>query len=230
MPSRCADLLANAQMEFALVPVIEYQRIENVKLVPDVCVGSREKVRSVVLTSRLNNLKKIRTVALDESSRTSAALVKIVFREFLGFEPAWTTCSPDIKEMLRENDAALIIGDPGMTFARDNLQVWDIAALWRENTGHGFVFAMWMAGEKADAETRDFVLARDEGLANIEQIVAEYAHKTQLPADEIGEYLTQNIVFQVDEDLKRGMQLYFELAYKHGLIEALKPVLFGDSR
>jgi chorismate dehydratase len=230
VPSRCADLLASEQMEFALVPVIEYQRIENVKLVSAVCVASREKVRSVVLTSRLNNLKKIRTVALDESSRTSAALVKIVFREFLDFEPVWTTCSPDIRQMLRENDAALIIGDPGMAFARDNLHVWDMAALWRENTGHGFVFAMWMAGQKTDPEMPDFAAARDEGLANIEQIVAEYVHKIRLPADEIKEYLTQNIVFQVDEDLKQGMQLYFELAHKHRLIEELRPVLFGNSQ
>ena len=69
----------------ALVPVIEYQRISDLLIVPDVCVGSRSAVRSVVLVSRLNNLKKVRRVALDNSSRTSVALVKIIFREFLGF-------------------------------------------------------------------------------------------------------------------------------------------------
>src|SRR6185437_4122268 len=75
LPSSCADLVARGEVDFALVPVIEYQRIAGAGLVPGVCVGSREKVRSVVLVSRLNNLKKVRTVALDESSRTSAALV-----------------------------------------------------------------------------------------------------------------------------------------------------------
>ena len=123
LPSSCANLVARGEVDFALVPVIEYQRIAGAGLVPGVCVGSREKVRSVVLVSRLNNLKKVRTVALDESSRTSAALVTIIFKEFLGFEPKWTTRSPDLKQMLRDNDAALIIGDPAMTFARDSLRV-----------------------------------------------------------------------------------------------------------
>lgn len=229
VPSKCADLLADQTVDFALVPVIEYQRIAGAKLVPDVCVGSRENVRSVVLTSRLNNLKEIKTVALDESSRTSATLVKIIFKEFLGFEPRWTTTSPDIKQMLRDNDAALIIGDPGMLFARDHLHVWDMAALWKENTGLGFVFAMWMALENTQAQMPAFAAARDEGIGELEKIVTEYANQTQLAPEEIRDYLNRNIVFQIDEDLKLGMQLYFELAYKHGLTPELKPVQFLES-
>lgn len=195
---------------------------------PNVCVGSRERVRSVVLVSRLNNLKKIKTVALDQSSRTSATLVKIIFKEFLGFEPQWTTRSPDIQQMLRENDAALIIGDPGMRFTRNNLHVWDLAALWKENTGVGFVFAMWMAGEHSTSESPDFAAARDEGLSKVEEIVAEYVKKIRMPAEDIREYLSQNIVFQVDNDLSAGMELYFKLARKHELIGEPKPLRFLD--
>ncbi len=226
VPSKCADLLANESVDFALVPVIEYQRIAGARLVPDVCVGSREKVRSVVLTSRLDDLGNIKTVALDESSRTSATLVKIIFKQFLGFEPEWTTTSPDIEQMLRENDAALIIGDPGMLFARDQLHVWDMAALWKEKTGLGFVFAMWMALEGTEAKTPAFAAARDEGIAKLEEIVTEYVSQTRLTADEVRDYLNRNIVFEIDEDLKLGMQLYFELAHKHGLTPELKPLRF----
>jgi chorismate dehydratase len=230
VPARCADLLAEGCVDFSLVPVIEYQRIAKARLVVDVCVGSRERVRSVVLTSRLNNLKKIKTVALDESSRTSATLVKIIFKEFLGFEPRWTTTSPDIKQMLRENDAALIIGDPGMLFARDHLYVWDMAALWKENTGLGFVFAMWMTRENAGMHIPDFAAARDEGVAKIEEIVSEYANQTQLVAEEIRDYLNRNIVFEIDEDLNLGMQVYFQLAHKHGFIPERKPLHFLESK
>jgi chorismate dehydratase len=226
VPARCADLLADESVDFALVPVIEYQRIGKAKLVADVCVGSRERVRSVVLTSRLNNLKKIKSVAIDESSRTSATLVKIIFKEFMGFEPRWTTTSPDIKQMLRENDAALIIGDPGMLFARDHLHVWDMAGLWKENTGLGFVFAMWMSRENTETHIPDFAAARDEGVAKIEEIVSEYASQTQLAPEEIRDYLNKNIVFQIDENLSLGMQLYFKLAHKHGLIPEMKPLQF----
>src|SRR5436190_5783996 len=82
-PARCAEMLTSGEVDAALVPIIEYQRIDGISIVPDVCVGSKTAVRSVVLVTGKNNLKKIERVALDESSRTSAALVKIIFREFL---------------------------------------------------------------------------------------------------------------------------------------------------
>src|ERR1041385_1997423 len=113
-------MLARGEVDAALVPVIEYQQISDIAIVPDVCVGSKTAVRSVVLVTRKNNLKKIERVALDESSRTSAALVKIIFREFLGFEPQWKTAAPDLKSMLTDADAALIIGDQiGRASCRD---------------------------------------------------------------------------------------------------------------
>jgi len=103
--------------------VIEYQRIPGAAIVPDVCVGSRSAVRSVVVASKLNNLKKVKRLALDESSRTSVVLVKILFREFLGFEPEWETSQPNLKSMLARADAALIIGDPAMKISRDQFRV-----------------------------------------------------------------------------------------------------------
>jgi chorismate dehydratase len=70
-PARCAEMLARSEVDAALVPVIEYQRMDDISIVPDVCVGSKTAVRSVVLVTRKNNLKKVERVALDESSRTS---------------------------------------------------------------------------------------------------------------------------------------------------------------
>lgn len=228
VPARCAELLAQNEVEGALVPVIEYQRIDSGALVPDVCVGSQKEVLSVVLVSKDTELEQIRSVALDESSRTSATLVKTIFREFLDHEPAWTVRTPNLEEMLERNDAALIIGDPGMTFPRQGLKVWDMAGLWRKYTGLGFVFAMWMVRDDAveRARTVDFAGARDEGVSHIEEIVASYEHKIPMPVAELRKYLTENIVFHVDDSMKRGLQLYFELAAKHGLINSVKPLRF----
>src|SRR2546423_1982968 len=127
-PARCAEMLARGEVDTALVPVIEYQRLQDVLIVPDVCVGSNSAVRSVVLVTRRNNLKKVERVALDDSSRTSVALVKIIFREFLGFEPEWKTSAPNLKAMLAEADAALIIGDPAMKIPGDQFRIFDLAA------------------------------------------------------------------------------------------------------
>jgi chorismate dehydratase len=228
VPSRCAELLGQDEVEGALVPVIEYQRIPGGLLVPDICVGSQKEVLSVVLVSKDKELENIRSVALDESSRTSATLVKVIFREFLDREPAWTVRTPNLEEMLERNDAALIIGDPGMTFSRYGLKVWDMANVWRACTGLGFVFAMWMIADQGVEQARrvDFAGARDEGVAHIEDIVAEYEKKIPMPVSELGKYLTENIVFHVDDSMKRGLQLYFELAFKHQLIESVKPLRF----
>src|ERR1043165_3908338 len=228
VPARCAELLAQAEVEAALVPVIEYQRIADGALVPDVCVGSQKEVLSVVLVSKDRELEHVRTVALDESSRTSATLVKVIFREFLDHEPAWTVRSPNLEEMLERNDAALIIGDPGMVFPRTGLKVWDMASLWRKYTGLGFVFAMWMIGDDAIEKARavDFAAARDEGVAHVEDIVESYKDKIPMLVSELRKYLTENIVYHVDDSMRRGLQLYYELAFKHQLIEQMKPLRF----
>jgi chorismate dehydratase len=228
VPARCAQLLSQSEVEGALVPVIEYQRIPSGFLVPNVCVGSRKEVLSVVLVSNDKQLEQIGSVALDESSRTSATLVKLIFREFLDREPEWTTRAPNVEEMLAKNDAALIIGDPGMGFRRRGLNVWDMASLWKQHTGLGFVFAMWMVRDEAVERARlvDFAGARDEGVAHLEEIVASYQDKIPMPVDELRNYLTENIIFNVDESMQKGLRLYFELAFKHKLIDSVKQLRF----
>jgi chorismate dehydratase len=228
VPARCAQLLSQSEVEGALVPVIEYQRIDGGALVPNVCVGSQKEVLSVVLVSKNKRLEDIQSVALDESSRTSATLVKVIFREFLEREPEWTTRAPNLEHMLKKNDAALIIGDPGMAFPRLGLNVWDMASLWNEYTGLGFVFAMWMVRDEAVARARkvDFAGARDEGVAHIEDIVRAYQDKIPMRVEELRNYLTENIVFRVGESMEKGLRLYFELAFKHGLIEQVKALRF----
>ena len=227
-PAYCADLLAREEVEVALVPVIEYQRIPGSRIIPEVCVGSSQAVRSVILISKHNDLKQVRQVALDSQSRTSQALVKIIFREFLETEPTWKTAAPDVRSMLEHTDAALMIGDPAMNISSEQYHVFDLASLWHRFTGTGFVFAMWMTRAKNEAAARevDFATARDEGLENIEVIIDQYEKNIALPRAELRRYLTENISFTVDKKLEQGMSLYFELASKHRLIPNNRPLEF----
>lgn len=225
-PARSAQLLEEDRVDAALVPVIAYQTLRDVKLIPGVCVGARERVRSVCLVTKGDDLSDISTVALDTSSRTSVALTKILFREFLGKEPEFRSAAPDVRAMLSDADAALIIGDPALSIAAtaknppadaggSPFRVFDLAELWRKYTGLGFIFAMWMT--RKDAVGIDFAAARDEGLANVDPIAASYAANLPLSQAEMREYLTENITYTPDESMLAGMQLYFELAEKHGL-------------
>ncbi len=237
-PARSAELLAQDRVNAALVPVIAYQIIEGVRLIPDVCVGAKSKVRSVCLVTKGADLKDVRSVSLDVSSKTSVVLTKIIFKEFFGFEPEWRDSKPDIGEMLALSDCALIIGDPalriedyGLRIADSNpkskiqnLKSFDLAELWHQHTGLGFVFAMWMT-LRENCEI-DFAAARDEGLAHADDIAANYAAEIGLSRDEMKRYLTENISYSTDQSMQLGMELYFELASKHKLITENQPLIF----
>ena len=196
-PARSAELLEQNRVDAALVPVIASQFIEGVQLIPDVCVGARDRVRSVSLITNGKDLSDVKAVALDISSRTSVVLTKIIFREFLGFEPEWRDAKPDIKAMLAESDAALLIGDPALVISnrlasrvsRSPLRVFDLAELWHKYTGLGFVFAMWMT--RKDRIDIDFAAARDEGLSHIDDIVANYRPDVGIEREQMVEYLNR---------------------------------------
>ena len=225
-PARSAELLANDRVDAALVPVIAYQTIDEARLIPDVCVGAREHVQSVCLVTRGKELSDVRSVSLDVSSRTSVVLTKIIFREFLGFEPDWHDAQPDLGAMLDRADAALIIGDPALIISSrpSTRRVFDLAEQWHGFTGLGFVFAMWMT--RRDGCKIDLAAARDEGLEHLDEIVANYESEIGITRAEMYRYLTESISFTTDATMKKGMQLYFDLAQKHGLIDANKPLRF----
>lgn len=229
-PARSAELLRQKRVDAALVPVIEYQRIEDVLLVADVCVGAKEKVRSVCLVTRGADLTDVKTVALDVSSKTSVALTKIIFREFLEKEPIYKETKPNLKEMLADSDCALLIGDPSLTIDETEYRKFDLAETWKSYTNYGFVFAMWMANaEKAEvARTIDFARARDEGLNHLDEIVSNYETEISLARADFMKYLSENISYTIDDSMRRGLSLYFKLAHKHRLIERLKPLRFTD--
>lgn len=232
-PARSVEMLASGSVDAALTPVIAFQQLEGTMLVPGVCVGSKGRVRSVCLVTRGKPLESVKSVALDVSSRTSVVLTKLIFREFLGFEPQWRTAKPDIDSMLADSDCALVIGDPALrvtapspNHAKQSVQTFDLAELWHTYTGRGFVFAMWMTrGARA---LIDFAAARDEGLAHLDEIAANYVSDINLSHDELKAYLTTNIAYEIDEQMKAGLELYFELAFKSGLLTRNRPLAFTE--
>ncbi|MBX3293310.1 MAG: menaquinone biosynthesis protein [Acidobacteria bacterium] len=259
-PSRSAELLAEDRVDAALVPVIVSQFLDDMRIVSGVCVGAKERVRSVCLVTGGHELEDVRSVALDTSSRTSVVLTKIIFREFLGFEPEWIDAEPDINAMLASSDAALIIGDPALSIAECgmrnadmsepgamttgpggdaaavfrnpisaicNLKSFDLAELWLRHTGLGFIFAMWMT--RRENVPLDLAAARDEGIANIDAIAANYAASTGLSPADMADYLRNNICYTPDESMLAGMELYFELAEKYGLIPNRRELEFLQS-
>ncbi len=248
-PARSAELLATGRVDAALVPVVEYQRIEDALIIPDVCVGAREKVRSVCLVTNGKDLADVKSVALDVSSRTSVALTKIIFREFYNANPAFQSAEPNLDAMLETSDCALLIGDPALVIADCGLRIadlkesktkdqrpktknqfrkFDLVEIWRDFTGFGFVFAMWMTREekKETAKSIDFARARDEGLRHLEEIISNYETEISLTHEDFKKYLSEIISYSVDDSMRKGLELYFKLAAKNDLIDKNKDLRF----
>lgn len=226
-PARSAELLSTGAVDAALVPVIVYQSIAGLNIVPDVCVGAREKVRSVCLITNGSDIENAKSVTLDVSSRTSVALTKILFREFFESEPVWIEEKPEPEAMLEKADAALIIGDPALAASvSGKFKVFDLVEVWKKLTGFGFVFAMWMT--KRDSLPIRFDEARDEGLSRVEEIIGNYGDEISLSHDAFERYLTEEIVYSTDESMLAGLDLYFELAERHGLTEGKAELRFCE--
>jgi len=235
-PARCAELLAEGRADAALIPVVEYQRIPGLKIAPGACVASKNSVRSVLLASRVP-ITQIRSVALDTSSRTSAALIQIILGRFYSIGASYLAAEPKLEEMLESNDAALIIGDPAMLIDRSALHVYDLAEEWRKHTGLPFVFAFWAIrgdstawlGRESPEEKRvDFVAAKLEGKAHASELAEIYSERLGLPRKELFSYLTEAISYDLDQESLRGLKLYYELASECGLIEEPRALVFLD--
>lgn len=228
-PACCADAVRSGAADVGIIPSIEYQRLDGAEIVGGVSIASKGRVRSVLLLSK-SPIERIRTVALDNSSRTSVALLAILLRKFYGREVESIPCAPHPDAMLERADAALVIGDPALAYRGQAAAVYDLSEEWKKFTGLPFVFALW-AGN-ADAKlarfAKDFESSRDYGLAHVDEIANEYGPKCGLDPQTAKVYLTQNIDYTLDEENRRGLVLFYQLAHEAELIPAVKELRFAS--
>src|SRR3990172_12922116 len=180
-PAGCADAVRQGKAELGIVPSIEYQRIERAQVLSGISIASKGEVKSVLLLCKVA-IEKVQTVAVDNSSRTSAALLRILMRKFYSRWVNITPTAPKPAQMLKRADAALVIGDPALTWNGQAAEVHDLGAEWKKFTGLPFVFALWVGREDARLSRlrKDFEDSRDHGLAHIDDIAAEYAPRLRL--------------------------------------------------
>lgn len=177
VPAVCARLLNDGAIDLGMIPSIAWLGRPGDRIVPGICIGSDGPVASVALFTP-RDMATVRTVALDTSSRTSAALVRILCRQWFSIDPVFVTQPPDVTAMLAKADAALLIGDPALFLdhAALGLQKIDLGALWTDMTGLPFVWAFWSG--RTDAASPDTVaLLQDaavRGMADLDAIAADY--------------------------------------------------------
>lgn len=226
-PAAIAERLAAGTLDVGLVPSVELARIPGLAVLPGLAIAATHEVRSVLLVSRVP-VGEIESVALDENSRTSAALVRILLSERYGLEPEYRPAVADLDAMLASADAALIIGDPALAVPRERYVVLDLAGEWLELTGLPFVFAVWAArGEVAARVPVDrFLASLETGLAELDAIVDETAAESGLPPAVVRDYFTRNLRFRMGPAEQAGLAEFLRRAASHGLVAAPAPVRF----
>ena len=116
VPSQCAEALRSGAADVAIIPAIEYQRIPDLVILPNLSIASKKSVRSLLLVSK-KPIQQVARIALDRSSRSTQALTRILCEKHWNIAPEFFEAAPNLPEMLRHSDAALLIGDPALRLA-----------------------------------------------------------------------------------------------------------------
>jgi chorismate dehydratase len=251
VPSQCAEALRSGAADLAIIPAVEYQRIPDLALVPNLSIASKKAVRSLLLISR-KPINELTRIALDRGSRSTQALTRILCQRLWRIEPEFFEAAPELPSMLQNADAALLIGDPALRVSyaieqqgrRDAsgaltcsgaaagiaehpaLYGYDIVEQWRALTKLPAVLAVW-AGRRAAVTpevVQDFQQSLAFGLQHLDDISAEASAELKLPAAYLRRYLTENIDYTLDEENMQGLGVYYRHVAEMGLIPEVKTI------
>jgi chorismate dehydratase len=227
-PSRCATLLHQGAIDVGMIPSIEYLRGPEYRIVPAVALASRGPVASVALFSSCP-IGKVRSIAADDSSRTSVGLLQVLCRHRFGISPRMVTMPPDLDAMLKRADAALVIGDPALFLDHRalGLSKVDLGEAWTDMTGLPFVWAFWAGrpGVLTTADVAALQAAKAAGVAAVDRIADACCRTAERAA--IGRtYLREHMRFDLGPDEQAGLSRYYELAVGEGLAAAVRALTF----
>jgi chorismate dehydratase len=255
-PSQCAEALRRGQTDVAIIPAIEYQRLDDLAVVPGVAVAAKREVRSILVVAK-KPIQRVRRMALDSSSRSSAALVQLLCPGRWRIQPEFEEADPDPAAMLASADAALVIGDAALRIAvkmdalairqpsgeqccqgdpedmpvpgYDSLYVYDVAHEWREMTGLPCVLALWAGRREAltPAVVADFQASCEYGIMRIPEICEAASLKLDLPAAALEQYLRENLDHSLNAENLAGLEHYYRECAAAGLIPSARPLEFA---
>ncbi len=240
-PSACARELLADEADLGLIPVAALT--DELRIVPGCTIASLARVRSIQLIVKAPlTLEQVRTVAADTASRSSVAYTQVLFRQFLGTDPEFRPSPADPAAMLRDNDAALLIGDPALLALERRADLaaqagpclwYDLAEQWQLRTGLPWVAAVWAVRPEAvptPASRRQLIAdlnaSRDHGLAHRDDLVREWTPRIDLPPATIRAYLNENIYYQLDPSCIRAIQTFRQLAAQVGVLAPLPALSF----
>jgi len=207
-PSRVADSLLNDKVDIALAPIVVLNELKDYNVVSEFCIGAESSVDSVCLYSNVP-IEKIKTISLDNQSRTSVELLKLLLREYWNVNPILINALSNENFEIHDDRAALVIGDRSFILNGQYNYVYDLAEIWNLMTGFPFVFACWITTKKlSDNFLIDFNNALKYGVNNISKSLEVKSYKNNYVNHE--DYLRTKISYNLNLRKKKAMQLFLK--------------------
>ncbi len=235
-PADLAEMVVSSALEVAPIPAIEYARhADELVLLPDIAITSDGEVQSILLVSTLPAEElDSRIVALAANSRTSQVLARVLLQKRWSVVPEYVTMPPDLPAMLRDADAALLIGDEALREHWEpsgQLIDYDLGAEWTAWTGLPMVYAVW-------AVRRSFAEDEPQAVADIASALSGSLAYCRAHLDEISEYAARwehfgadkfrsyfdALHFRFEPRYREGLMRYYDEAVAIGQLEAVPPL------
>ena len=237
-PAELNQLMDQGRLDLSGCSCIEYaRRPEKYFIVPDLAIGSRGPVQSVLLLCRTRpeDLDD-RTILVSAQTHTSAALVDLLLKRHIGVTPRYRT--GDATALLSAGErpeAILCIGDEALNLRRhpDYPGRMDLGEAWRQWTGQPFIFGLWIASREAvrtrraevQAGARLLVEAKKWGQANLDVISAVAAQTSILTEPEMRSYF-DGLVYDLGAEELAGLRLFYSMLAEAGVIPAAPSLEF----
>lgn len=226
VPGRLNGLLERGEIDVAPCSSIEFARnADRYRLLPDLVIGSRGPVRSIVFAStRAPGELDGALVAVPTASATSVVLLKVLLRLRWGVSARFRWFDQAAEDPFAAGaDAALFIGDvalrgglfPALPFR------YDLGEVWWEHTGLPFAFAVWqVAGGGEDALRRlhaTLLASREYGARHRSELATRWGAHFGFDPAFLASYWG-GLSFELDASMIEGLRAFYALAAEIGEI------------
>lgn len=236
-PRQLKESIINGELDIAPLPSIEYCRnYKDLYILPDLSISSDGAVHSILLVSKLP-IQKLdgKQIALTNTSATSQVMLRILLKNKYNIEPIYFETPPDLAQMMREADAALLIGDHALRtmYTQSSLLKYDLGDIWTEHFGHKMVYAVWAVRDKYWHKYPEIVKSVNRALVNSINYskkhldeVAEYAARWEIfPVDFLKDYF-KSLKFDFTDKYREGLTFYYQKAAEMGFVKEVAPLKY----
>jgi len=201
-------MLANGEIDLGLIPVAAIPDLPQHHIIGRHCIATEGEIASVALFSDVP-LDKVDRVYLDYQSRTSAALLQYLIREYWGIQPEIVRATDEgYRDLIAGTTAGLVIGDRAFEQRKRSTYIYDLGSEWRALTGLPFVFAVWVSTRPLPQSFVDaFDAANAIGLSRIDDIVEQEDFRLF----DLRKYYRLHLSYQLDDRKRKAIERFLEV-------------------